>query len=200
MIALLRGVLAGKGIDHLIVDVGGVGYLVYATSSQVVTVGEGEEIQLHISTLVREDAITLYGFQSTENRDAFNILRGVNKIGPKSALSILSGMGMEALARAVATDDVRALSKIPGVGKRTAERLCLELKDKLPAHFKVAHLAAASSGKAIPADPLPLALAQLDYRKSEIDMVLASEEVPGLGEASLEIRLSAALRLFASPA
>jgi Holliday junction DNA helicase RuvA len=200
VIAYLRGVLAFKGVDHLVVDVNGVGYLVFSPANQLVGLGEGEEIELHIATLVREDAITLYGFQSTEDRDAFNILRGVNKIGPKSALSILSGMGMQALATAVAGDDIRSLSKIPGIGKRTAERLCLELKDKLPAHFKVAHLAPVAQRKTNSADPLLLALAQLDYRKSEIDMVLASSEVPKLGEAALETRLSAALRLFTSPA
>jgi Holliday junction DNA helicase RuvA len=200
VIARLRGVLAGKGVDHLVLDVNGVGYLVFSPTNQLLGLGEGEELELHISTLVREDAITLYGFQSMEDRDVFNILRGVNKIGPKSALSILSGMGMEALASAVAADDIRSLSKVPGIGKRTAERLCLELKDKLPAHFRVAHLAAVPQRKSSPTDPLLLALAQLDYRKSEIDMVLSSSEVPKLGEAALETRLSAALRLFASPA
>ena len=197
MIAMLRGAVAAKGGDHLVVDVQGVGYHVFAPSKTVMGLGEGEECLLHVSTIVREDAITLYGFISTADRDAFNILRGVNKIGPKSALSILSSMGMEALAGAVASDDVRALSKVPGVGKRTAERLCLELKDKLPAHFNVAHIAPSANRKSSPTDPLPLALAQLDYRKSEIDMVLAAEEVPKLGEAPLEERLSAALRLFA---
>jgi len=198
MIALLRGIVSSKSADHLVLDVQGVGYLVFSPASVAMDAGEGQELTLHISTIVREDAITLYGFASTEDRDAFTILRGVNKIGPKSALSILSTMGMEALAQAVATDDIRSLSKVPGIGKRTAERLCLELKDKLPAHFKVAHLAPASGRKARPSDPLPLALAQLDYRKSEIDMVLSSELVPGLDEAPLEERLSAALRLFAS--
>ena len=197
MIAMLRGAVAAKGADHMVVDVHGVGYQVFAPSKTVMELGEGEECLLHVSTIVREDAITLYGFISTADRDAFNILRGVNKIGPKSALSILSSMGMEALANAVASDDVRALSKVPGVGKRTAERLCLELKDKLAGHFNVAHMAPSATRKASPKDPLPLALAQLDYRKSEIDMVLAAEEVPKLGEAPLEERLSAALRLFA---
>ena len=198
MIALLRGIVSSKAADHLVLDVQGVGYLVFSPASVAMEAGEGQELTLHVSTIVREDAITLYGFASTEDRDAFTILRGVNKIGPKSALSILSTMGMEALAQAVASDDIRSLSKVPGIGKRTAERLCLELKDKLPAHFNVAHLAPASGRKARPSDPLPLALAQLDYRKSEIDMVLSSELVPGLDEASLEERLSAALRLFAS--
>ena len=200
MIALLRGIVAGKGVDHLILDVRGVGYLVFAPAPQILAMGEGEEIQLHIATLVREDAITLYGFRTTEDRDAFHTLRGVNKIGPKSALALLSNLGLDALARAVATDDVRALSKVPGVGKRTADRLCLELKDKLAANFNVAHTAPVPSRKTNPADPLPLALAKLDYRKSEIDMVLASDQVPKLGDAPLEARLSAALGLFASPA
>ena len=196
MIAQLRGAVADCESDHVVVDVNGVGYLVFVPSSTAMSLVAGEEVQLYISTVVREDAITLYGFQSTKDRDAFTILRGVNKIGPKSALSILSGMGMEALAQAVATDDVRALSKIPGVGKRTAERLCLELKDRLPAHFVVPHTTTAPGRKTSPSDPLPLALAQLDYRKSEIDMVLSSEAVPKQGDAPLEERLSAALRLF----
>jgi Holliday junction DNA helicase RuvA len=122
----------------------------------------------------------------------------VSKVGPKHALSLLSTLPLADLARAIAGGDTRALSRAPGIGKRTAERLCLELESKLPAEFQVAAATGdAAPRPADPADPLPLALAQLGYRKSEIDRAMAASAVPDYAEAAVEQRLSAALRVLA---
>lgn len=200
MIALLRGQVASLASEFLVLDVHGVGYKVRATSRLLTElVGADGEQTLHVSTLVREDAFDLFGFRTADERDVFDVLRSVNKVGPKVALALLSTLPVDALAQAVGRDDVAALSKTPGVGKRTAERLCLELKNKLPAlaFAPGATRASSPSVRPRPGDPLPLALARLDYRKSEIDLALAHDDVPALGEAPVEERLRAALRVLA---
>lgn len=201
MIALLRGIVAERALDRVVLDVRGVGYLVHMPAPAAAELPDDDTVTLHITTVVREDAITLFGFPSTLARDCFEILREVNGVGPRMALSILSALPPETLAQAVETDQVGVLVKVPGVGKKTASRLCLELKGKLP----VAFVPGASAGvvtaprpaKKAPEDPLVLALAQLDYRKTEIDRVLSDDSVPGPDAASIEDRIRAALRLLA---
>ncbi|MCK4838122.1 MAG: Holliday junction branch migration protein RuvA, partial [Desulfobulbaceae bacterium] len=132
MIASLRGVLAHKSPEHLIVDVGGVGYEVFYSPTGLHRLPEnGEDIFLYIYTNVREDAFNLYGFLEIKEKEMFVLLTGVSGIGPKVAVNILAGMGPGDLASAIANTDLGRLVKLPGVGKKTAERLCLELKDKV---------------------------------------------------------------------
>ncbi len=132
MIASLRGILAHKSPEHLIVDIGGVGYRVRFSSSGMPRLPElGEEVFLQVYTSVREDAIDLYGFLEIKEKEMFILLIGVSGIGPKVALNILSGMAPADLASAICTGDLARLTKLPGIGKKTAERLCLELKDKV---------------------------------------------------------------------
>jgi Holliday junction DNA helicase RuvA len=195
MIAMLRGIIAQRDQSNAIVDVNGVGYLVQLPSSVAAELGEGEETLLHISTAVREDAITLYGFLSPEDRTTFEMLREVNGLGPKTALGILSQMSRGDLHQAICNEEIATLTKLKGLGKKTAERLCLELKNKIPQTFTPTTL----QGKTAEADPLPLALAQLGYRKSEIDRALHAEAVPAMAEAAVGIRLQAALRVLARP-
>ncbi len=195
MIAMIRGAVAHRDADHAVVDVNGVGYLVFMPSLVVGEIGEGQDVLLHISTQVREDAITLYGFLTMEDKQTFEMLREVNGVGPRTALGILSQMSRNDLHRAISNEEIGALTKLKGLGKKTAERLCLELKNKIPQTFTPVTL----SGKVSESDPLPLALARLDYRKTEIDRVLASDDVPGLDDAPVGARLQAALRLLARP-
>ncbi len=195
MIAMLRGVIAQKDEGTAIVDVNGVGYLVQLPSSVVTALGEGEETLLHISTAVREDAITLFGFMSPEDRATFEMLREVNGVGPRTALGILSQMSRSDLHRAISNEEISSLTKLKGLGKKTAERLCLELKNKIPQTFTPTTV----SGGGAEQDPLPLALARLDYRKTEIDRVLNSDEVPSMDDAPVGARLQAALRVLARP-
>jgi Holliday junction DNA helicase RuvA len=184
MIALLRGRPAGRLGAGIIIDVHGVGYLVTTPADLLDALVISEEVTLHIATIVREDDISLYGFSSPEQREAFDILRGVKGVGPRLAVAILGQLSMSALV---------PLLGVSGVGRRLADRLCLELKNKLPAHFQVS---IATPSRPVPADPLPLALAQLDYRKTEIDTAMSSPDVPGFDEAPIEVRLRAALRVL----
>jgi Holliday junction DNA helicase RuvA len=132
MIASLKGILAHKSPENLIVDVGGVGYEVRFSPTGMHRLPEiGEEVFLHIYTSVREDAFDLYGFLEMREKEMFILLTGVSGIGPKLALNILSGMAPADLASAICTGDLVRLTKLPGVGKKTAERLCVELKDKV---------------------------------------------------------------------
>ncbi len=132
MIASLKGILQYKSSGRLIVEVAGVGYDVAFCREGMSRLPEtGGEIFLHIYTNVREDAIALYGFLEVEARELFVVLLGVSGVGPKLALNILSAAAPAQLARAIMSDDLAALVKLPGVGKKTAERLCLELKDKV---------------------------------------------------------------------
>jgi len=195
MIAMLRGAVAHRDVDHAVVDVNGVGYLVYMPALVVGDIGEGQDVLFHISTQVREDAITLYGFLSMEDKQTFEMLREVNGVGPRTALGILSQMSRTDLHRAISNEEITTLTKLKGLGKKTAERLCLELKNKIPQTFTPVTV----NGKSAEEDPLPLALARLDYRKSEIDRVLNADDVPGFGEAPVGARLQAALRVLARP-
>jgi holliday junction DNA helicase RuvA len=126
MIARLRGRIAGRAGPGLIVDVNGVGYLVHATPS-VQKLGDGE-ITVEIHTVVREDALQLFGFATSEERELFELLLGVSGVGPKVALAILSGSTPAELRRAIVRDDVKRFQAIPGIGLKTAQRVVLELK------------------------------------------------------------------------
>jgi Holliday junction DNA helicase RuvA len=129
VIARLRGRVAAHVGQALVVDVNGVGYLVHATPS-VHRLGDGE-ITLEVHTIVREDALQLYGFATGEERELFELLLGVNGVGPKVALAIVSGSTPAELRRAIARDDVKRFQAIPGIGLKTAQRVVLELKEKL---------------------------------------------------------------------
>jgi Holliday junction DNA helicase RuvA len=126
VIARLRGRIAGRAGAGLIVDVGGVGYLVNATPTAA-RLGDGE-VTIEIHTVVREDALQLYGFATAEERELFELLLGVSGVGPKVALAIVSGSTPSELRRAIARDDVKRFQAIPGIGLKTAQRVVLELK------------------------------------------------------------------------
>jgi Holliday junction DNA helicase RuvA len=195
MIGRLKGEVADLGPDLLVLDVGGVGYEVLVPARTAASAAVGAALTLHIRTIVREDAITLYGFGSAAEKECFDLLITVNGVGARIALSALSAFAVDELSRAINGNDLRALCTISGVGKKTAERMVLELKGKLAfAPIAVAAPRAAAS------DPLPLALAQLGYKKSEIDAAIAWLADEKLAERPLDARLAASLRYFASAA
>ena len=194
MIARLRGLVVDRGLDHVVLDVNGVGYLVHGPAPMVRDLPPDEPVVLQVCTIVREDAITLFGFADAASREAFETLRQVTGVGPKLALAVLSTLSPALLHRAVEADDANTLVKVPGVGKKLAQRLCLELKGKLSPGFGAALAAVPAPRPVKPADPLALALTQLDYRKTDIDRALADASVPGPEDGSLEDRLRAALR------
>jgi Holliday junction DNA helicase RuvA len=133
VIARLRGRAVANTPEGLVLDVGGVGYLVASTPSAVRKVEDADEVSLHTYLHVREDALQLYGFADASERELFVQLLSVNGVGPKVALSIVSGSPVDELRRAIALEDTARFQVIPGIGKKTAERIVLELKEKLAA-------------------------------------------------------------------
>ncbi|HEY0389292.1 MAG TPA: Holliday junction branch migration protein RuvA [Gaiellales bacterium] len=134
MIATLRGRVLERGPGRIVLDVNGVGYLLAATSSAVrAALPDGEEITLVTHLHVREDTLTLYGFASTAERELFELLLGVSGVGPKAALAIVSGYAPDQIRRAIATSDHALFTSITGIGRKTAERVVIDLKDKVGA-------------------------------------------------------------------
>ncbi|MGD0277752.1 MAG: Holliday junction branch migration protein RuvA [Smithella sp.] len=132
MIALISGKIAYKGISHVIVDVQGVGYRVFIPLTTFYELPEaGEPITLHVHTNVKQDAINLFGFYTIQERDLFQLMISVSGIGPKMSMNILSGISAQELLNAISGGNVEKLIRIPGVGKKMAERLILELKEKV---------------------------------------------------------------------
>ena len=169
MIARLFGRIADKQPNRLIVDVSGVGYDVQVPlSTYYVTADVGGDMALRIHTHVREDQISLYGFATDLELTMFEKLIAVSGIGPKLALSVLSGIETRDLAGAIQRNDIARLTAIPGVGKKTAERICVELRDRLP---KAIDASPASPGDSLRED-LVSALANLGYHRQSIEKVL----------------------------
>ena len=133
MIASVRGPVGHVGLDHVIVEVGGVGMLVHTTPATASTCRRGSEASLATSLVVREDSLTLFGFSAPAERDMFETLQTVSGVGPRLALAMLSVMGPDQLALALSSGDTKALTTIPGIGAKSAERLVLELRDKVGA-------------------------------------------------------------------
>ena len=162
MIGLIRGTLIASGTDVVVVDVGGVGYEIsVATRTFADLPGVGSETVLYTHLHVREDQMALFGFSTSDDRDLFRLLLGVSGIGPKVGLAILSTMGADDLRRVVVTDDVAALTAVPGIGKRSAQKLLLELRPKL----EVADADMHASG---PLGEVRAALDGLGYQPDEI--------------------------------
>lgn len=134
MIGYLRGRLLAKMREKILIEVGGVGYEVhFAEAAHHLLPALGEELEVHIHTNVREDALQLFGFLRLAEKEMFLLLLSVSGVGPKLGINMLAGLSPAALAQAIMGEDVRALTKLPGVGKKIAERLCLELKEKVQA-------------------------------------------------------------------
>jgi Holliday junction DNA helicase RuvA len=144
MIATLRGEVSQIEDSALILEVGGVGLRVFAPAPLRTRLKVGEMLMLFTHLVVREDALTLYGFESQADRELFNLLLGVDGVGPKVALSVLSSMTLDAIQRAVFADEGDLLSRVPGVGKKTAQKMALHLKDKLKPTDALARVAAMS--------------------------------------------------------
>ena len=177
MIAFLRGQLIDKGTDAVIIDVQGVGYRATVSQTTLAALPEaGAEARLRIHTHVREDALALFGFSTEEEEQLFHMLTSVSGVGPKLAMSILSGMSPHELAYAIANDEVARLTKIGGVGKKTAERLVVELADKLKTStllLKPGLKTAPRTAKKADGDDLVSALVNLGYRPAEAERAAA---------------------------
>ena len=133
MIASVRGRVLSLGLDHAVIEVGGVGMAVHATPGTLSGLRRGEEALLWTSLVVREDSLTLYGFADVEARELFELLQTASGVGPRLALAALAVLQPDQLCRALADGDVATLTRVPGIGKKSAERLVLELRDKVGA-------------------------------------------------------------------
>ncbi len=183
MIGSLRGRLVSKRPDNVIVEAGGVGYHVHVPVSLLSSLPpEGAEVFLFIHTHVREDVLQLYGFPSEDEKKIFATLLGITGIGPKIALNILSGLPLNDFLNAVETEDVAMLCRIPGLGKKTAHRLILEMREKLPAR---------QTRDAAFEDSLS-ALINLGYKRSEARASL--EKAAKLGYTQIEDLLKESLK------
>ena len=162
MIGRLRGILADKSPGSVLIDVGGVGYEAAVSLSTFYGLPEqGQIVTLHVVTSMRETALELFAFADAHERAAFRLLRGVSGIGPRLALAILSGIDSGELARVVGADDLARLISIPGVGRKTAERVLVELRDKMPQGAATEGSSAGVDGDAV------AALLALGYKRGD---------------------------------
>ena len=193
MIASVRGEVIDIALDHAVVEAAGVGYKVMATPSTLATLHRGAEARLITAMIVREDSMTLYGFADGDARDLFLTLLGVSGVGPKIAMATLAVYDAAALRQALGDGDVTALTRVPGIGKRSAERMVLELRDKIGAVAPSAG-SSSSSGHAVRA-PVVEALVGLGFAAKQAeeatDRVLADDP-----DATTSSALRAALSLL----
>ena len=198
MIAQLRGRILEKQPNRIVIDVNGVGYDVSVPLSTYYGLGDaGAEIALRIHTHVREDALALYGFATPLEQELFLRLIGVSGIGPKVALAVLSGIETAELMRAIEHSDVARLTAIPGVGKKTSERIVLELKDRLP-RVPAAAVSAGDNGASAPLvrDDVLSALVNLGYHRPLAEKAVAAA-MKAAPDAGFERTLKQSLRELA---
>jgi Holliday junction DNA helicase RuvA len=201
VIAHLRGTILEKHPNRIVIDVSGVGYDVFVPLSTFYGLGDpGSDIAVRIHTHVREDALMLYGFATLLEQELFERLIGVSGIGPKLALAVLSGIEPLELIRAIERGDVARLTAIPGVGKKTSERIVLELKDRLPRAQPAAMPAGVAAADApVLRDDVVSALVNLGYHRplAEKAVEAALKTLGSVSDASFERMLKQALRELA---
>jgi Holliday junction DNA helicase RuvA len=184
VIGRLHGLLLRKEPPALLVDVGGVGYELEAPMTTFYELpAVGEQITLYTHLVVREDAHLLYGFAREAQRRLFRDLLKVNGVGPRVALAVLSGLSDREFTRCVAEEDITRLTKVPGIGRKTAERLVIEMRDKLPKDVPQPAIHAAADGPAAPADPVSeavSALVSLGYKPNEASRAVRGMATKGL--------------------
>ena len=191
MIVFVRGKVYAIGQNSVTIDTGAIGYEVFMTGRDLSRLSYGEEIFVHTWFQVREDAMQLFGFLQKDDLDVFTLLLAVNGVGPKAALGILGGITADELRFAVLADDIKTLSKAPGVGKKTAQKLVLELKDRLKLEDAFEHKAAraeeTATGAGVSAEirsEAAEALTALGYSPAEAAKVLqkVQQENPNLSD------------------
>ena len=190
MISTLRGEVTQIEDSSLVIEVGGVGLRVFAPAPLRARLKAGEAAFLYTHIVVREDALTLYGFESQADRELFLLLLGVDGVGPKVALSVLSTMSLDAVQRAVFSDEADLFSRVPGVGKKTAQKMVLHLKDKLKPTDALAGVAAMADYDS----EVLAALTALGY--SVIEAQSAIQSIPKDAPTDVEERLRLALGYF----
>jgi Holliday junction DNA helicase RuvA len=197
MIASLRGKIVHLGIDQLVLETGGVGFQLFAPRPVLANVGNiGDTAHLYTLLIVREDSLTLYGFADMAQRSFFESLLSVSGIGPKVALNLLSSGSTDEIRMAIAQGDTVRIARTPGIGKKTAERLVLELKGKLDLTNLAGAVPAATPALTALNNELSELLVSLGYSQAEAAAAIAG--MPADAPAELEERLRLALRYFGS--
>jgi Holliday junction DNA helicase RuvA len=205
MIAHLRGTVAGVAPDGAVIEVGGVGMRVQCTPGTLATLRPGESAQIATSLVVREDSLTLFGFSSEDERNVFELLQTASGVGPRLALAMLAVHSPDALRRAVSAEDLRTLTMVPGIGQKGAQRIVLELKDRLGPPGD-----AALPGTRPPArapswrDQVESGLVNLGWQPRDVDQAIAALEEEGVigadgEEVNVATVLRAALRKLSKP-
>lgn len=193
MIALLHGVVVMIENDSIVLEVGGVGLQIYIPAELKDRLEIGEALLLHTRLIVREDLLALYGFETKEGREYFDLLLGVNGIGPRSALGILSALNPDVIRRAIFTEQVDIFCRAPGIGKKTAQKILLHLQDRIPSSGIEQPLAIMSD---VDTEVLE-ALTTLGY--SVIEAQAALQYLPKDAPQDVEERLRLALKYFIKP-
>lgn len=191
MIASIEGKVAARGKDYLIVNVNGIGYKVFAPFSTRDEAADGETVFLHTLLVVREDSLSLYGFNSPTEREVFETLLGVSGVGPKLALAILSTLSIDNLRNAVLSERAEILTRVPGIGKKTAQKILLDIKDKLAIGLDAVPVEAFDD---VNSDVLDTLVA-LGY--SIVEAQTAIQSLPKDAPQNVEERVRLALQYFA---
>jgi len=185
MIAHLRGMVAGVAPDGAVIEVGGVGMRVQCTPGTLATLRPGEPAQVATSLVVREDSLTLYGFSSEDERNVFELLQTASGVGPRLALAMLAVHAPDALRRAVATEDLGALTMVPGIGKKGAQRIVLEMRDRLGPPGDSGDGRPARAASRVPSwrDQVQSGLVNLGWPARDADQAIAALEDEGVAGA-----------------
>ena len=190
MIASLSGRITDLGEDNIVVEIGSIGFLAYVPAQQHSQLRVGENVHLHTYLVVREDSLTLYGFASIEEREFFVLLLGVSGVGPRLALAILSTLNPDAIRRAVFSEQAEIFSRVPGIGRKTAQKMMLHLQDRIKDMDGLEPVAAMDD-----ADTQVLeALVALGY--SVVEAQAAIQNIPRDAPDDVESRIRMALRYF----
>jgi holliday junction DNA helicase RuvA len=200
VIAQLRGTVAGLAPDGAVIEVGGIGLRVQCTPGTLATLRAGEQAQVATSLVVREDSLTLYGFVSEDERNVFELLQTASGVGPRLALAMLAVHAPDALRRAVSAEDLGALTMVPGIGKKGAQRIVLELRDRLgpPGDGGADGLPARGLSRRVPSwrDQVQSGLVNLGWSARDAEQAIAALEEEGVvdGSDGATVEVAAVLR------
>lgn len=194
MIASVRGKVAAVSLSTAVVEVGGIGIELLCTPNTLATLRTGEEAHLPTSLVVREDSLTLFGFTDTDERTLFELLQTASGVGPKLAQAMLAVLSPDGIRMAIAGEDAKTLTKVPGIGQKGAQRVILELKDRIGAPTGSASAPAPTAASAPWRDQVTEALIGLGYNARDADKAVTAIEPEAGDQANISVLLRAALR------
>lgn len=194
MIASVRGKVAAVSLSTAVVEVGGIGIELLCTPNTLATLRAGEEAHLPTSLVVREDSLTLFGFTDTDERTLFELLQTASGVGPKLAQAMLAVLSPDGIRLAISTEDAKTLTKVPGIGQKGAQRIILELKDRIGAPTGTAAAPARATAAAPWRDQVAEALVGLGYNARDADKAVTAIEPEAGDQANISVLLRAALR------